>query len=84
MLEYKVSRGLQEAFVQDVKAAPDPQCILYFSWQMQDMDRFLTQPEKFGILTRDTTYNLGHFYVALTTYPHLMLEDSSTKSIQAC
>ena len=79
MLECKVAQGLKEAFVQDVKAAPDPQCILFFDWQMQDMERFLTQPEEFGILTVDTTYNLGHFYVTPTTYPHLMLEDVSTK-----
>ena len=31
---------------------------------------FLTQPEGFGILTVDTTYNLGQFYVTPTTYPH--------------
>jgi len=61
MLECKVAQGCQEAFVRDVKAAPDPQCILFFDWQMRDMERFLTQPEEFGILTADTTYNLGNF-----------------------
>ena len=79
MLECKVAQGSQEAFVRDVKAAPDPQCILFFDWQMRDMERFLTQPEEFGILTADTIYNLGHFYVTPTTYPHLMLEDTSTR-----
>ena len=37
MLECKLAQGTQEAFVRDVKAAPDPQCILYFDWQMIDM-----------------------------------------------
>ncbi len=43
------------------------------------MERFLTQCDEFGILTVDTTYSLGQFYVTPTTYPHLMLEDISTK-----
>ena len=37
------------------------------------------QPEEAGILTADTTYDLGVFYVTPTTYPHLMLEDISTR-----
>ena len=79
MLECKLAQGSQELFVRDVKAAPDPQCVLSFDWHLQDMERFLTQPEEFGILTIDTTYNLGQFYVTPTTYPHLMLEDISTR-----
>ena len=75
MLECKLAQGTEELFVRDVKAAPDPQCVLCFDWQVKDMERFLTQPEGFGILTVDTTYNLGQFYVTPTTYPHLMLED---------
>lgn len=43
------------------------------------MKCFLTQSDDFGILTVDTTYNLGQFYVTPTTYPHLMLEDISTR-----
>ena len=32
MLECKLAQGTQDAFVRDVKAAPEPQCIL-FSWK---------------------------------------------------
>ena len=78
MLECKLAQGTQDAFVQDVKAAPDPQCVLFFSWQIEDMERFLTH-EEFGIFTADTTYNLGKFYVTPSTYQHLMLEDISTR-----
>ena len=78
MLECKVAQGSQEAFVRDVKAAPDPQCVLFFDWQITDMVRFVTVKEQGGILTIDPTYNLGQFYVTPTTYPHLMLEDIST------
>ena len=30
MLECKLAQGTQEAFVRDVKATPDPQCVLFF------------------------------------------------------
>ena len=80
MLECKLAQGTQEAFVRDVKAAPDPQCVLFFDWQISDMERFLTRSsEHCGILTIDPTYNLGQFYVTPTTYPHLMLEDITTQ-----
>ena len=79
MLSCKLAQGTQEAFVRDVKAAPDPQSILFFDWQLEDMERFLTQNKNFGILTADPTYNLGQFYVTPTTFPHLMLEDTCSK-----
>lgn len=63
------------AFVCDVKAAPSPQSVLSFDWQIEDMVRFLTKNDSFGILTVDTTFNLGDFYVTLTSYPHMMLQD---------
>ena len=75
MLECKLAQGTQELFVRDVKAAPDPQCVLCFDWQVRDLERFLTHSDGFGILTVDTTYNLGQFSVTPTTHPHLMLED---------
>ena len=78
MLQCKSSQGSADAFVQDVKAAPDPQCVLFFNWQLQDLVRFLTNEKVFGIFTADMTYNLGEFYVTPTTYKHLMLEDIIT------
>ena len=39
------------------------------------MVRFLTNSQHFTILTADTTFNLGEFYVTPTSYHHLMLED---------
>ena len=78
MLECKLARGNTEAFVCDVKAAPSPQCVMFFDWQLNDMERFLANNHCFGILSVDTTYNLGDFYVTLTTYPHLMLQDVNT------
>ena len=79
MLECKLAQGKTEMFVQDVKAAPQPMCVLSFNRQLDDMERFLTNNHQFGILTVDTTYNLGDFYVTALTYPHLMIEDVTTK-----
>lgn len=79
MVSCKLAQGTQEAFVRDVKAAPDPQSILFYDWQIADMERLLTHEAQFGILTVDPTYNLGKFYVTPVTYPHLMLEDVTSK-----
>ena len=79
MLECKLAQGTQDAFVRDVKAAPEPQCILFLDCQLADMERFLVNDQNYGILTVDPTYNLGQFYVTATTYPHLMLQDVTTQ-----
>ena len=42
MLQCKLTDGTSDAFVRDVKAAPDPQCIMAFDWQINDLVRFLT------------------------------------------
>ena len=73
MLQCKLSEGKSDAFVRDVKAAPEPQCILFTDWQLTDLVRFVTKPSEFCVFTAKTTYNLGDFYVTPTTYQHLML-----------
>ena len=72
MLECKLAQGKQDVFVQDVKAAPEPQSVLFYDWQAQDLVKFCTRNHSFSILT-NTTYNLaiGEFYVTLFTYHHL-------------
>ena len=47
MLECKRVQGRHGAFVRDVKAAPSPQGILFFDWQLNDMVRFLTNNQRF-------------------------------------
>ena len=80
MLECKRAQGSRESFVRDVKVAPGPQCVLCYDWQLSDMERFVANTtDEHGILSIDTTYNLGQFYVTPTTYPHLMLEDVTTR-----
>ena len=80
MLECKLAQGTSDVFVQDVKGAPFPMSVLCFDWQLNDMERFLTFNQRFSVLTVDTTFKLGQFYVTPMTYQHLMLEDIKTKT----
>ena len=50
-----------------------------YEWQLQDMVRFLTSNYRFTVLSVDTTYKLGEFYVTPMAYHHVMVEDIKTK-----
>ena len=76
MMECKLAQGKADSFIRDVKAAPEPMAVLFFDWQLQDLERFCTDNSNFTILCVDTTFNLGEFYVTPTVYRHLMLEDT--------
>ena len=78
MLECKLAQGKGELFVQDVKAAPEPQSVLFHDWQADDLVRFCTNSHHFSVLTADTTFNLGEFFVTPMTYHHLLLENVHT------
>ena len=78
MLECKLAQGKSEAFVRDVKAAPEPMAVVFYDWQLNDLERFCANNHSFSVLSVDTTFNLGDFYVTPTTYRHLMLEDAQS------
>jgi hypothetical protein len=78
MLECKLAQGKADAFVRDVKAAPEPMAVCYSDWQILDIKRFCTDPDEFTVMCADTTYNLGDFYVTPLSYKHIMLEDIRT------
>ena len=80
MLECKLAQGKGELFVQDVKAAPEPQSVLFYQWQVDDLVRFCTNNHKCSVLTVDTTFNLGNFFVTPMTYHHLFLEGIHAKN----
>ena len=60
MLECKLAQGSSGMYVQDVKAAPFPMCVMCFDWQLNDMERFLTCNHHFGVLSTQRT-NLANF-----------------------
>ena len=78
MLECKLAQGKSEAFVRDVKAAPEPMAVVFYDWQLNDLERCCTNNHSFSVLGVDTTFSLGDFYVTPTTYRHLMLEDAQS------
>jgi hypothetical protein len=65
-------------FVQFVQGAPQPLDFLSDNRQLNDIERFCTNRQNPGILSIDTTYNCGEFYVTPTTYRHQMLLSKRT------
>ena len=65
-------------FLQFVQGAPQPLAFLADDRQLLDLERFCTNPSKPGILSIDTTYNCGEFYVTPTTYRHQLLLSKRT------
>ena len=63
---YKESSG-SDAFVRSVEAAPEPMCVVSTDQQLLDIERFCTG-ESTCVLSMDTTFNLGPYYVTPTTY----------------
>ena len=49
--------------------------VLSFNWSLNGLERFCTK-EKCSVLSIDPTFNFGDFYVIVTTYQHLVLENS--------
>ena len=68
--------GKAGAFVRSVSGAPEPMTVLSFDWSLNDLERFCTS-RQCTVLSVDPTFNLGNFYVTVTTYRHLLLENSS-------
>jgi len=79
MLMCKESEGGKpgDAFVRLVSGAPEPMTVLTFNWSLNDVERFCTTDKQSTVLCVDPTFNLGDFYVTVTTYRHLMLRNSN-------
>lgn len=41
MLQCKLAQGKENAFVRDVKAAPEPMAVCFTDWQLRDLQRFV-------------------------------------------
>ena len=62
-------------FVRSVSIDPSPSCILASESQLKDLKRFCTDPAESCVLGVDTTFDLGNFYVTITTYRYLHVEN---------
>ena len=63
----------QDPFIRDVTGAPELRCVLKFTWQLDETEKFCTNPRKFSVFSADPTFNLGRFNLTVTTYRHLKL-----------
>ena len=68
------SRDPGTAFVRRVHSPPELQVILCTNRQLKELEQFCTNPELFSPLSVDVTFNMGDFYVAVTTYRNLLLK----------
>ena len=64
-------------FIREVSSAPEMLVILANGFQVDEVKRFCTNPAKFCVLGVDVTFNIGDYYVCLTTYRDLMLKTKS-------
>ncbi len=58
-------------FLREVTISSTPCAILAFKTQLENVVKFCCQPSVFSILGVDATFELGDFYVTLTTYRKL-------------
>ena len=65
-------------FIRDVKTLREPAVVVYYDRQLDDLVRFCTNNDEFGILTIDPTFSLGDFDVTIITYRHLLLHSKRT------
>eukprot|EP00794_Sanderia_malayensis_P020732 gene20731-biopygen17115 len=70
------------AFVRSVSCAPEQHVYVGNDRQHNDLARFCTNVENTSIVGIDPTYNMGKFYVTVTTYRHLMLHIREFKHAQ--
>ena len=72
-----------QRFIREVKTLREPGIVVAVDRQLDDLVRFCTNENEFGILTVDPTFSLGAFDVTVTTYRHLMLKCRRTNNYPA-
>ena len=55
-----------------------PAVVVCYDRHLDDLVRFCTNNDKFGILTIDPNFSLGDFDVTVITYRHLLLHSKRT------
>ena len=67
------AKNPENQFIREVNVAPKFSVFLATSTQLGDLARFCTNPLRYSILSIDTTFNIGKYYVTVAVYRHLML-----------
>ena len=66
-------------FLREVTLSTSPSAVLASQRQLENLVTFCCQPNEFSVLGIDATFNLGDFYVTLTTYRNFTLRNSQTR-----
>ncbi len=61
-------------FVRAMKTLREPAIVVGLDRQLDNLVRFCTEKDKFGILSVDPTFSLGAFNVTVVSYHHLLLQ----------
>jgi len=70
-------------FVRSINIDSSPNCVLALDLQLSDLTRFCNNPGGFSVLGIDLTFNLGKFYVIITTYTYVQLINKVTGILPA-
>ena len=70
----QMEKGTSEEFIRDVNLVPELSVFVASNLQLKDIERFCTKVSLCSILGIDPTYNIGSYYVTVTTYRHLLFE----------
>ena len=77
MCKESMDKG-EDPFVRIVTSAPEPMCIMCTNSQLNDVEKFCTDPSMFSLLSVDPTFSLGDFSVTVTSYCNLFLQSHRT------
>ena len=73
-----LDKSRNSSWIQNTQWTPCPRAVIASKGLLEDVVNNCCNPEKFGVFSIDTTYNVGDFYVTSTVYPHIKLESRST------
>ena len=65
-------------YIRNVQWTPAPRAVLASDFQLQGIVENCCNPESFGVLCVDTTFNVGEFYLTTTTFENRKLFEITT------
>ena len=75
-----LDKSRYSTWIQNTQWTPCPRAVIASKGLLEDVVNNCCNPEKFGVFSIDTTYNVGDFYVTSTAYPHIKLQSRSAGS----
>ena len=75
---WNIQYGIPNAFLREVRTAPELSTFLANDRQLQDVEKFCKNKLNGVVLEIDPTYNICNYYVTIRTYKNPLLEVSGT------